>query len=80
MNKKIIGYTFFTLSFIMWLIPVFIGFFDFSGKQMGVFITAAIVIGEVSFVISLVFLGKEFWIKIKRYSKIYWRMFLRKFS
>jgi hypothetical protein len=64
----------------MWLVPVFIGFFDFSGKQIGVFITASIVIGEVSFVISLIFLGKEFWAKIKRYSKIYWRLILRKFS
>jgi hypothetical protein len=77
MNKKIIGYILFGLSYIMWLVPVFVGFFNLPAKQVAIIITAAIVAGEVFFVLSILILGKEFWNKIKRFLKLYWYRFLR---
>jgi hypothetical protein len=77
MNKKIIGYILFGLSFIMWLVPAYIGFFNLSAKQVAIIITVAIVAGEVFFVLSILILGKQFWNKIKRILKLYWYRFLR---
>jgi hypothetical protein len=72
MNRRIIGYIFFGLSFIMWLVPICVGFFGLSAKNTAIAVTAAIVAGEVCFVVSLLILGKAFWTKIKRFGKVYW--------
>jgi hypothetical protein len=77
MNKKIIGYILFALSLIMWLVPICVGFFNLPAKQVAIIITAAIVAGEVFFVLSVLILGKQFWNKIKRFLKLYWYRFLR---
>jgi hypothetical protein len=78
--KKIIGYIFFGLSFVMWLVPAFVGFFSLPTKVVAFIITGAIVMGEVFFIVSIILLGKEFWNKIKRIFRFYWIKLSRKFS
>jgi hypothetical protein len=78
MNKKIIGYILFVLSFLMWLFPLFIKLFNLPIAQMAFLITLLIVLGEVFFVLSLVILGKAFWNNIKRFVKINWKWYWRK--
>lgn len=78
MNKKIIGYILFGLACLMWIFPAFIGLFNLLTKEKAILLTTIIVLGEVFFVLSIVFLGKEFLLKIKHFFMICWRWILRK--
>jgi hypothetical protein len=78
MNKKIIGYILFVLSFAMWFVPAFISFFSLAAKQIAIIVTTSIIAGEVFFVLSLIILGKAFWLKIKRWFYFSWLKFSRK--
>ncbi len=73
MNKKIIGYILLGLSCCMWLFPPFIGLINLPTEQKAVLLTTIIVLGEVFFALSMVFLGKEFLQKIKHFFKVRWR-------
>jgi hypothetical protein len=78
MNKKIIGYILFGLSFCMWLVPTFIGFLHLPAKQVAIWITTAIVLGEVFFLLSIVLLGKAFLRRLKYCLKKSWYWILFK--
>jgi hypothetical protein len=78
--KKKIGYIFYGLSFVMWLLPAVIGFFGLSTKIKAFIIIRAIVMDLVFFIVSIILLGKEFWNKIKRIFRFYWIKLSRKFS
>ncbi len=79
MNKRILGYVIFTISCILWLVPLCVGFFDMQAKQIALITTASFVLAEALFLLSIVILGKEFWNKIKRFFKMYWQLCKRKF-
>jgi hypothetical protein len=79
MNKRIIGYILFGLSCCMWLVPTVIGLFNLPNKESAVWITTAIVLGEVFFVLSIVLLGKEFLRKIKYFFKKSWNFLMLTF-
>ena len=76
MNKKIIGYILLGLSCCMWLFPLFIGLINLPTKQKAVLLTTIIVLGEVFFALSIIFLGREFLHKIKHFFKVLWRWLL----
>lgn len=79
MDKKIIGYILLGLASLMWILPLFIGFIDLPTKQKAILLTTIIIFGEGFFVLSIIFLGKEFVQNIKYFLKIWWRWLLRKF-
>jgi positive regulator of sigma E activity len=65
MNKKIFGFTCLALSCFMWFVPILIHFLHLSAAQLAFWTTAAIVLGELLFVLSVFLLGKEFFQRIK---------------
>ncbi len=79
MTKKHIGYLLFSLACCMWVLPMFIGFIDLPTSQKALFLTVIVVLGEVFFVLSILFLGKEFVQTIKRHLAVRWRWFSRKY-
>lgn len=62
---KTAGYTLFVLSCLAWLIILIIPFLGFSGGQTAGVITALIIIGELTFYVSILLLGKTFYNKIR---------------
>lgn len=78
MNKKIIGYILLGLACCMWLLPLFIGLINLPTKQKAVLLTTIIVLGEVFFALSIVFLGKELLLKTKHFFRLWWRWLLLK--
>jgi hypothetical protein len=79
MNKKIIGYIFFGLACCMWIFPAFIGLINLPTKEKAILLTTIVILGEVFFVLSIMFLGKTFLQKIKHYFVVLWRWILLKF-
>jgi hypothetical protein len=77
-NKKVIGCLFFGLACCMWILPFCLGFIDLPNTQKAVLLTVVVVLGEVFFVLSIIFLGKPFWEKIKWKTRLYWRFFITK--
>jgi hypothetical protein len=67
--KKIIGYILFVISFLVWAAIAILPFFDLSIAMASAITTALIISGEIAFYVSIVLLGKEFFIKIKNYFK-----------
>jgi hypothetical protein len=78
MNKKIIGYVLFGLAFCMWIFPAFIGLINLPTKEKAILLTTIIILGEVFFVLSIIFLGKEFLLKMKHFFLVRWRWIFRK--
>lgn len=66
-QKKIIGYVLLALSCMMWIFIPFVGVFNLGVEKTAILLTTFIVLGEVCFVLSIVFLGKEIWEKIKQF-------------
>jgi hypothetical protein len=62
---KTVGYTLFVLSCLAWLIILIIPFLGFSRGQTAGVITVLIIIGEVTFYLSILLLGKTFYNKIR---------------
>lgn len=62
---RITGYTLFTISTISFLLILVIPWFGYSKGQIAGLITGLIIIGEVTFYLSIFILGKSFWEKIK---------------
>lgn len=61
--------TLMVLSTIAWTLVFVIPFLDYSATAMAGMITGLIVLGEVSFYIAILLLGKPMWQKIKAYCK-----------
>jgi hypothetical protein len=62
---KTIGYTLFLVCCIAFLSILIVPLLGFSGKQIATITIVLIIVGEVTFYASLVFLGKSFYKKIK---------------
>jgi len=65
--KKVFGYSFFILSFVVWGLIGMIPFFTASKGDMATATTILIISGEVSFLVAIALLGKDFWLKIKSF-------------
>ena len=65
--KKIVGYILLSYSTITWIIISTLPFFNISIIGIVKITTLLIITGEISFIISIILLGKEAWIKIKNY-------------
>ncbi len=65
--KKILGYILFILSNIAWGAIFLLPFLEITTAQIASFTTILLILGEVFFWSSLLFLGKEFWLKIKAF-------------
>lgn len=62
---KTTGYILFIICCLAWLLILVIPWLGYSKAQVAGIITALIIIGEVTFYVSLLLLGKSFWEKIK---------------
>lgn len=62
---KTIGYILFLICCISFLSILVIPLLGFSTKQIAGITVALIIIGEITFYLSLIFLGKSFYLKIK---------------
>lgn len=62
---KIFGYILFAICCISFLAILIIPVLGFSAKQIAGITITLVVIGEVTFYLSLIFLGKSFFKKIK---------------
>ena len=62
---KTIGYSLFVLSCLAWLMILIIPFLGFSKGLAAGIITVLIILGEVTFFVSILLLGKPFYTKIK---------------
>ncbi len=63
--KKLIGYVFLVLSFLVWAVIAALPFMDMSNGELASATTALIISGEVLFLLAIALLGKEAWLKIK---------------
>jgi hypothetical protein len=70
--SKIIGYILFLVCCISFGLILVFPWFDFSKKQIAVITTGLIIVGEISFYLSIFFLGKTFFAKIKNKLK-FWK-------
>ncbi|MEY3525752.1 MAG: hypothetical protein RIR92_1817 [Pseudomonadota bacterium] len=65
--KKAIGYSLFVLSFITWGAIAVVPFLDLSIGMATAYTTGLLIIGEIAFFLSMVLLGKDFLMKIKKF-------------
>jgi len=66
---KTIGYILFLICCISFLSILVVPLFGLSAKQIAGITVILIIIGEITFYLSLVFLGKSFYHKIKNWLK-----------
>lgn len=62
---KTFGYILFVICCVAWLLILVIPWLGYSKGQVAGIITGLIIIGEITFYVSLLLLGKAFWEKIK---------------
>ena len=62
---KPLAYTLIAISTICWTAVFVIPFLDFSMVEIAGIITALIIVGEITFYIAILLLGKTLWNKIK---------------
>lgn len=79
MQKKIIGYVLLGLSCMTWIFIPFIGLLNLTMSQSAILLTTLIVLGEGCFLLSIFFLGKEIWQKIKQFFKAQWQKIIQYF-
>ena len=65
--KKAIGYSLFVLSFINWGAIAVVPFLDLSIGMATAYTTGLLIIGEIAFFLSMILLGKDFLMKIKKF-------------
>jgi hypothetical protein len=65
--KKAIGYCLLVLSFITWGAIALVPFLDLSIGIATAYTTGLLIIGEIAFFLSMVLLGKDFLMKIKKF-------------
>ncbi len=63
--KRTIGYILFILSWLAWGIIALLPFFELTMGQIASFTAVLLIIGEVTFWLSILLLGKEFIVKTK---------------
>ncbi|WP_051640685.1 transporter suffix domain-containing protein [Thiomicrorhabdus sp. Milos-T2] len=64
---KPLAYTLIAISTIAWMLVFIIPFLEFGIAEMAGMITALIIMGEVTFYIAILLMGKPLWEKIKHY-------------
>ena len=62
---RILGYSLLIVSCISFLLILVIPWFGYTKGQIAGLITGLIIVGEVTFYLSIFILGKSFWEKIK---------------
>ncbi len=62
---KTIGYILFLISCLAFMMILIVPWIGFSKIQIAVIMTGLVIVSEACFYISLIILGKTFWIKIK---------------
>ncbi|MGB0893782.1 MAG: transporter suffix domain-containing protein [Parashewanella sp.] len=65
MMKKYIGYALLIFSTIIWSAAFVVPALDFSAGITTSLVTTCIIIGEITFYLAILLLGKEVWNKIK---------------
>ena len=80
LNKKTIGFFFLGIACIIWILTPLVGFLHLTNTQLAIYLPLLIVSGEVSFLIAIAFLGKEYWLKIKVFIKTKWHDLTLKFK
>jgi len=69
---KLIGYIIFAFSCLVWGLIFIIPWLGFSKSQIAGIITVLIIVGEITFYISIFLIGKSFYAKIKS-KLIFWK-------
>jgi len=64
---KLTGYILLAVSTISFILILVIPWFGFSKGEIAGIITGLIIVGEVTFYLSIFILGKSFWEKIKNF-------------
>jgi hypothetical protein len=64
---RITGYTLLIVSCISFLLILVIPWFGYTKGEIAGIITGLIIVGEITFYLSIFILGKSFWEKIKGY-------------
>jgi hypothetical protein len=64
---RITGYILLAISAISFLLILVIPWFGYSKGEIAGIITGLIIVGEITFYLSIFILGKSFWEKIKGY-------------
>ena len=80
LNKKTIGFFFFGIACIIWILTPLIGFLHLTNTQLVLYLPLLIVAGEAAFLIAIGFLGKEYWLKMKVFIKTKWNDLMLKFK
>jgi hypothetical protein len=78
--RKTVGYILFVLSILFWIGMGGIQFLKLTAAQNASWLSLLFILGEVTFYLSIVLLGKEFWEKIKYWFKILWQKIKSSFS
>jgi hypothetical protein len=73
LNKKYIGYMFLGCASLCWIFPFCIGLVKLPIAQKTILLTTIVILGEVFFVASIMFLGKPFMQKLKWKIRLWWR-------
>jgi hypothetical protein len=68
---RILGYSFFTISCVIWCVIIALPFVLQDVKNIVGINTILFVVSEGFFALSIFILGKEFWLKIKSFFKKY---------
>jgi hypothetical protein len=63
--RKLLGYVLLVLSCVAWGVIPTLPFFDISVGEAAAATTGLIILGEASFFLGILFLGREVWEKIK---------------
>jgi len=69
---KLIGYIIFAFSCLVWGLIFIIPWLGFSKSQIAGIITVLIIVGEITFYVSIFLIGKSFYTKIKS-KLIFWK-------
>jgi hypothetical protein len=64
---RIVGYSLLLISCISFLLILVFPWFDFSKSQIAGITAGLIIVGEVTFYLSIIILGKSLWVKIKSF-------------
>lgn len=62
---KLIGYIIFAVSCVIWGMILVVPFLGFSAGKIAGITTGLIIVGEITFYLSIFLIGKEFLVKIK---------------
>lgn len=72
-NKRIAGFVVLSFACLIWVTMPILGFLNLSSRQLAIYLPILIVLGELLFLIAIALLGKEYWTKIKDFTKSQWQ-------